>query len=59
MGIRILVTRTSQYHNIEVTPTLIFYDKEKKELSRSTGPLSEEHILKKWKELIEISPAVE
>jgi thiol-disulfide isomerase/thioredoxin len=39
-------------HKIEATtPTLIFYDKDAKELARVVGFMSEEDILKKWKQL--------
>lgn len=38
-------------YKIEATPTMIFYDKDGKELSRSVGYQSEEQILEKWKEL--------
>lgn len=43
-------TAMGQY-NIEATPTLIFYDKDGKELYRHTGPLPVETILAKWSEL--------
>ena len=36
---------------IEGIPTQIFFDAEGKELARHTGYISEEYILKKWKEL--------
>ncbi len=38
-------------YNIEATPTLIFYDKDGKELYRHLGHLSARDILSKWKEL--------
>jgi len=38
-------------YNIEVTPTLIFYDKDGKEIYRNTGYHSEKEIMKKWKEI--------
>ncbi len=47
---------TARQYNIEVTPTLIFYDKDGKELHRHEGPLPSETILTKWKELGVVLP---
>jgi len=41
-------------YNIRSIPTQIFFDADGKELYRHTGFISEEDILKKWKELGEI-----
>lgn len=41
----------AKQYGIDVTPTLIFFDKEGKELSRSIGFQSEQQILEKWEDL--------
>ena len=38
-------------NEIQVTPTLVFYDKDGKELFRWRGKMTEDQVIVKWKEL--------